>query len=101
MPDDSIEVLPLDDNMVRTIMTLTKHVHDFRYWIIRLGYYTGARLNEICQIYKTDIRNIDGIWCLDINDEGNKSVKDKRTKKKKASVRLVPLHPVLIETGVH
>ena len=31
------------------------------YWVPLLGQYTGARLNELCQLYVNDIKEIDKI----------------------------------------
>ncbi|MFA0026801.1 hypothetical protein AB4369_28305, partial [Vibrio sp. 10N.261.49.A5] len=39
---------------------------EYRYWLPLLGLYVGARINELCQLYTTDVREIEGIWCLDI-----------------------------------
>lgn len=56
--------------------------------------YTGARVSEICQLDTWDIKCIDDIWCIDINDNGSA----KRLKSASAK-RLVPLHPILIKYG--
>jgi hypothetical protein len=33
--------------------------NDIRYWLIMIGRYTGARMNEICQLKPADIvRNL-------------------------------------------
>lgn len=45
-------------------------------WIPLLALFSGARLNEICSLYLDDIRQIEGIWCFDINQNR----KDKRVK---------------------
>ena len=52
----------------------------------------GMRLNEICQLYIEDIINIDGIYCIDINEKDDKRVKY-------SSTRIVPIHPLLIKNG--
>lgn len=39
-----------------------------------------------------DVVSMDGVWCLDINDDGKKRLKNAPSK------RIVPLHPVLTET---
>ncbi|MGZ8473460.1 MAG: site-specific integrase [Candidatus Deferrimicrobiaceae bacterium] len=57
------------------------------------GLYTGARLNELCQLYTEDIREEEGITCIDINEK-----EDKKTKTA-SSRRLIPVHPILIELG--
>ena len=67
----------------------------YRKWGTLIGIYTGARLNEICQLHLSDIRRIDGTWCFDLNDDGE----DKHLKAV-ASKRRVPMHPRLIELGL-
>ncbi|MEP1327093.1 site-specific integrase [Pseudophaeobacter sp.] len=64
-------------------------------WGALLGLFTGARLNEICQLEIADIGNEDGIWFLDITDVGDTN----KRLKAKASKRRVPLHKTLIEAG--
>ncbi|MQB10836.1 hypothetical protein DXT96_13410 [Agrobacterium sp. ICMP 6402] len=64
-------------------------------WGPLIGLYTGARLNEIAQIDVADIRQENGIWLFDLNDEGE----DKQLKTV-SSRRLVPMHAKLIEHGL-
>lgn len=33
-----------------------------RYWVPILGMFSGMRLDEICQLYVDDIRQVDGVW---------------------------------------
>lgn len=63
------------------------------FWLPLLGLFTGARLNELCQLTHNDIRDEHGVWLVNINDEGDKRVKTI------ASVRKVPLHSQLISLG--
>lgn len=63
------------------------------YWLPLLGMFTGARLEELGQMLVSDVKNADGIWFLDINNEEEKQVKNV------ASVRQVPIHSKLIELG--
>ena len=84
-----------------------KRFHQFRphfYWLPLLGIYTGARLNELSQLYITDVKvtetgvhyldfNLDGPDKLDV-DEPDKSLKTVNSK------RIVALHPHLIELGL-
>jgi integrase len=58
-------------------------------WFIRLGAYTGARLQELAQLSVGDIREIDGIWIIDINDL------DGRKLKTAESVKQIPIHPAI------
>lgn len=62
----------------------------YRYWTPWLALYTGARLEELCQLHLEDIRKEEGVYCIDINDLGGKKLKTL------SSRRLVPLHPRLI-----
>ena len=64
---------------------------DYKYWLPLIGYYTGMRIEEICQLYTSDIRQQDSIWYFDISDDGEKCLKTK------AAIRKVPIHPLLIE----
>ncbi len=67
--------------------------HDHK-WGALLGLFTGARLREISQLNKSDIRQEDNIWFIDINDDGeNKSLKTPAAK------RRVPIHSELIRLG--
>lgn len=68
---------------------------DYQKWGPLIGIYTGARLNEIAQLHLKDIREVDGIWCFDFNDEG-----DHKSLKTEASRRLVPMHPRLVQLGL-
>ncbi|RWL50116.1 MAG: site-specific integrase [Mesorhizobium sp.] len=67
---------------------------DYQKWGPLIGLYTGARLNEICQIDLSDIKEDAGIWYFDINDEG-----DKKHLKNTASRRIVPIHDQLVALG--
>lgn len=64
------------------------------YWVPLLLYYTGARREEICQLYGSDVLQSDGVWCLNITD----AMPDQKLKNA-GSRRVVPLHPDLIELG--
>ncbi|HFG2243431.1 TPA: tyrosine-type recombinase/integrase [Vibrio cholerae] len=56
-------------------------------WIPQLAAITGARLNEILQLRKGDIKQSDNglCWFVDINDKGDNVLKNK------SSARVVPL----------
>jgi len=69
-----------------------KFQQPYMFWLPVLGLYTGARIEELCQLHCEDVYQVDGIWCIDINDNGEKRLKNEPSK------RVVPLHPVLTET---
>lgn len=64
------------------------------YWLPVLALHTGARLNELCQLTKTDIGAHDGIETIAILDDDI----GKRLKTT-ASRRIVPIHSTLIRLG--
>jgi integrase len=66
-----------------------------KFWVPLVTLLCGMRPNEVCQLYQEDIKKdkVNEIWFFDINDKKDKSVKTLD------SVRLVPLHPLLIEFG--
>ena len=64
-----------------------------RWWIPLIGLYTGARLEEIAQLFVSDVRQENGIWIFDINDEADKHLKNKNSR------RVIPVHKCLIDAG--
>jgi integrase len=72
-----------------------------RFWLCHIGLFTGARVNEICQLNPhTDIlKNPSGIWYfwVTVETEAAEGVK-KKIKTKKA--RQVPIHKTLLDLGI-
>lgn len=68
-------------------------IRDEKFWLPLLGLYHGNRLEEFAQLLRSDLRQEDGIWFLDINDEQDKQVKNAQSR------RRVPLHPRLEAMG--
>lgn len=68
---------------------------DYQRWGSLIGIFSGARLNEICQLEVNDIRQEAGRWCFDLNDEG-----EGKTLKTGAARRLVPVHSFLLAQGL-
>ena len=83
------------------------------FWLPLLGLHTGARISELTQLLLTDIKMVDGIWTIDINEETQakrtsvrSAAKESKPReelskslKNSASVRKIPLHPTLIKIG--
>ena len=65
-----------------------------RFWGAWLGYYTGARVNEVAQLYARDVYSINGIWGVHF-----RTAKADQKQKNPNSNRFVPLHPALIDGG--
>lgn len=68
---------------------------DYQKWGSLIGIYTGARVNEVCQLEVTDIREVGGVLCFDLNDEG-----DDKSLKTGSSKRVVPVHSHLLQRGL-
>lgn len=96
--------LPYSEDDLKLIFSSPIYTEEFRpnagageaaYWLPLLALYTGARLDELGQLRKSDVRCEEGIWFIDINtfDEG-KSLKTQSSKRK------VPLHPTILDAGI-
>lgn len=65
-----------------------------RYWVTVLALYHGFRVNEICSLHLKDIyQDEDDVWVMDIKEDGVK-----KTVKTTSSVRIVPVHPFVLDT---
>ncbi|WNK19081.1 site-specific integrase [Halomonas piscis] len=71
-----------------------KQQEGWKYWIPHLGYYGAFRLNEICQLYKEDVKIIDGIACIHVRERKP----DQRLKNHSAE-RVIPIHHDLLKMG--
>jgi integrase len=69
----------------------------WKFWVPALGLFTGARLNEICQLTKVDVSEYEGTPYLRMTvfDPSGRRSRDKRLKTAR-SQRNVPLHPQLV-----
>lgn len=77
-------------------------LRDDKFWVPLVGLYTGMRLGEIIQLGVEDVKQTDGHWYIDINRGENDETDedgDSKSLKNWASVRKIPLHPMLISLG--
>lgn len=61
-------------------------------WVPWLCAYSGARVSEVCQLRREDVRQIEGIWCMKFDPEAGPL-------KTVSSERAVPLHQALLDSG--
>ena len=63
------------------------------YWLPLMGYYTGMRVEELCQLRVKDIGLLDDIYCLFVSPEAGplKTIN---------AERVVPIHSELIRLGL-
>ncbi|PPK75593.1 phage integrase family protein [Methylobacter tundripaludum] len=97
--DEELKTLLQDDNTASE-----NYVKGFsnpiNFWLPLIALYTGARIAEICQLHLTDIKQVKALsshvehWCIDINDDGDKKLKTKNSK------RQIPIHQNLINAGL-
>ncbi|OEE62673.1 hypothetical protein A1OS_18005 [Enterovibrio norvegicus] len=97
---DSNPRKPLTDEQLFKLFSLTwfktaRPKKIFHYWIPLLLRFSGARVNEIAQLTTTDIKQVEGIWCIAIHDE----TPNHKLKTKNAN-RVVPIADALIQLGI-
>src|SRR5262249_40853088 len=78
---------------VKAILDATKDESGEDFWIPRLALYTGARANELCGLLVRDVKPIDGVPCMVVEDS------EVRTLKTASSTRRIPVHPELLRLG--
>lgn len=85
---------------MRRFATDPEQVH--RYWLPHIGLFTGARVNELCQVNpQTDIvQDQDSkIWYFWITEETDGDDRIEKRTKNTTSRRKVPIHSILLKCG--
>lgn len=91
--DDDLEQIFNHTDVFTTDLIKTLRYKPSRIFVPLLTLYSAGRNDEICQLYLEDIKEIDGTYCMDINDDLDKKIKADSTS------RVVPIHSDLIELG--
>ncbi len=91
--DDS-ERPSLTDHEIKKLLENLPEDHRSLSWCILTTCFSGLRQSEVAALDSADITSRDGIWCLDINDRGDKRLKNKNAR------RIIPLHPTLLSAGL-
>ena len=68
--------------------------HPERMWVPLIALHSGMRLNEVCQLYADDLRQIDGVMVFDV-----RVGRPDQSLKTESSTRQVPVHPDLLRVG--
>lgn len=76
-------------------------IRDDYFWLPILGFYTGARMGELVQLHCDDLQLTGPHPSLAITeaDGGVAGTQDAKHVKSEAGIRIVPLHPDLLELG--
>ncbi|OHV17945.1 hypothetical protein BK022_02585 [Methylorubrum extorquens] len=81
-----------DQEAIRLLSAAAQESDPVRRWIPLICCYTGARLNEVCQLRKQDVEQFGNIWALHFRAEAGPI-------KNTNSERSVPIHSALISSG--
>ncbi|WP_232621775.1 site-specific integrase [Thioclava electrotropha] len=65
-------------------------------WATLIAMFSGARLNEVCQLQVDDILQVDGVWVFNFTDDGDAT----KRLKSSAARRRVPVHSELLKLGL-
>jgi integrase len=91
------ELQVIFDALPRTVDPVKHTPNTALSWVALISAFSGARLEEIAQLARADIRNeaANGasVWCIDIHNGGTNKLKNA------PSARLVPVHSALVRAG--
>nr|WP_264185814.1 site-specific integrase [Roseicella aerolata] len=68
-------------------------IRDGFFWLPILALYHGARLEELADLKRRDLRCDGGVWCINITEADGRRLKNGNAD------RVVPLHPEVIRMG--
>ncbi|WP_349292765.1 site-specific integrase [Pseudomonas sp. MWU12-2037] len=83
--DSSREAFSQDQIATLMIYANGLPADSWKRWALSLGVLTGARIGEVYQLAKGDVKQIGDVWVIDINADNGKTLKNKH------SARVVPL----------
>jgi integrase len=81
-----------DEEAATVLKAALKETDPVRRWVPWLCAYSGARVAEVCQLRRQDVRQVEDYWCLVFTPDAG-------ALKTHGSERVVPLHPALIDSG--
>lgn len=75
----------------------TQHTRfgEAHYWVPLMLYYTGARAEEVCQLYVADLMQQDDVWFFRVAE-----LREDQSVKNRSSNRDIPVHPHLLALGL-
>lgn len=96
-------VLTQEERKKRASDTRLSPLNGTKFWLPLMALFSGARLEEMGQLYLADFKIIDNTKCFELtteieDEEGN--VKCVKSLKNTASKRVVPIHDELLNLGL-
>lgn len=97
--------LPFDDSDLQRLFETSEfqdgeRLHPYYYWLPLIALYSGARIEEICQLGIGDVHEVDDVLVFDIVDTPDEGESGGKQVKTASSRRKVPVHSRLIELGL-
>ncbi|WP_130906693.1 tyrosine-type recombinase/integrase [Pseudomonas sp. Sample_16] len=83
--DSSREAFSQDQVKALMAHAKTLPVDSWQRWALSLGVIAGTRIEELRQLTKADVKQVGGVWVIDINRD------DGKTAKTKNALRVIPL----------
>lgn len=93
LPKTATGYLPFTNDEIGRLL-VPKPGDDPLHWTMLIAAYTGARINEIAQLRREDIKDQDGIHFFDLHEGDGQKLKTK------AATRRVPVHSALLKAGL-
>ena len=94
------EVDPYESDELGKLFAKERYLHRRKraedFWLPLISLYSGARLEEIIQLHIEDIRTTKNVWCFFIRPEKEIDIKSVKVK---SSIRTVPIHRTLLDSG--
>jgi integrase len=95
----------INNDVMNGYINNQSEVHNF--WFVMLGLFSGARLNEVCQLHPVNDIRMDeksGVWFFEVTEDDKdreilKAGEVNQSAKSEAAKRQVPIHKKLIDLG--
>ncbi|MBN8872179.1 MAG: hypothetical protein J0H67_05030 [Rhodospirillales bacterium] len=81
------------DEQARTLLAAARNEVGWKRWLPWVLAFTGARIEEVAELRRRDVRQEGGVWILDIVPTATRAGKTAQAQ------RMVPIHPALVAEG--
>lgn len=92
---------PFSSDDLKKIFVNNPELMPHQYWVPLIALYTGARIEELCQLSLDDIyQDNKQVWVLSINEDNSNLNAGLKKIKTAAAERTIPLHTELLKHGL-